>query len=520
MTTEDLVAQPTDLLALENNNSVLFKLPTELIEYILVLAYLHPTPDQPNSWSPAKIAAGQPAHLPICRRLWPLQQRVRYRHIEINSFTALYCLGELITADASKPRDPDQPQPRLGSLVHHLRLNLYNDYEPVDESDHTRAPACLAQPFSSLDSLRSLDLDESRENEVESTLFDLVLHDPSTPFKLSALKALSICALAGPIEDGNAGDPAAWVRQLGQFSNLDTLELNFDTSYYPRDEDGTLGREYWPPSVFVDPTSLALPVLGNLSSFTVTSAFENWTTPLRNIMPNLERLKVIECDDSVETVIESAPPGLVSPDVALYSSSSVVDTPSVALKAILQLLPTFPHLRRLRLRAYGYVGTCTPSPFHVLPHLEVLELDGDFSLSDAVLLSIVDAPMHFQHLREVSLSSRMAGVVGPTLKSKGRLPGKHEHDGLCMWKGWVPPAWREGCSRAGYAAAVERGRARGVTLGGTVVKALDWWHEFDEEVRRIAVARGEQLGAWALARVVFGDEEVDSFIAQRQAAAT
>jgi len=506
---QDLVAQRAAALEEHNNNSVLFKLPVELLENVLDLAYFHIGPDTlPHRSSPTAVVSGQPAHLPICQRLWPHQQRVRYRHIQLSSLAALYCLGELVTADARKPKDPHQP--RLGSLILHLRLNMHNRYRAVDASDRARAPACLAQLFGSLDNLRSLRLSENGSNAVEPAL-DVVLHDPSTPAKLSALKMLSLSVRGRTIDAGDPDDPAAWLGQLGQFGSLDTLELDFDYNY---GSDDALSHKYRPPSVIADATSRARPVVGNVSSLTVTAAFEFWAAPLRDLMPNLERLKVVDCDASGVTVIESAPSRLVSLDVEIdsYPSSDVVE-------ALLQLLPAFPQLHRLRLRAYGHVVSHTSSPFHVLPDLEVLELDGRLGLADPVLLSIVDGPRRLQHLRKVSLSGCFVGAVGPTLESKGWvLPGPDEQDVLGLWQGWTPSKWLEGSSSAGHAVAVERGRARGVTFGGTIVEALEWRHEFNEEVRRVSLARGAQLGDWALAREVFTDEAVDSFIRQAASA--
>ncbi|GAA5892365.1 hypothetical protein JCM8208_005803 [Rhodotorula glutinis] len=435
---------------------------------------------------------------PLCRRLWPMQQRALYRRIEIIHVIGIALLARTVI-----------DQPHLGDLVKHLSLGPdYNsewamEYSPRYFGDVTRpvhAARHLSRLLGGLGHLEelcvrlSVDGDEFDINTYEWAILHVLVQDASTPVKLGALRSLyfHVCGIY-PVTEINVDNAALFMVQFSRFPALETIDLSITGGF--------------PDGFFVDNLSAPL-VLENLSELSMFANFEHWDLSLDAVAPNLDRLVILTDDVASRSVISRAPTRLR--ELAVGGSQC---------EAMDDLLPALTLLQSLNIGPSGYDPIRTPSSLHQLDDLEDLAIECGPDLNDELLRGLVKGRHQLAHLRLllVDLFSYENPVYGPTLRAKSLvLPADAERDESGLWLGWRAPDWPAGLTEAGLAEVVEMALARGVRVYGSAVRALKWRKVFEGERDLVAVCRGLSMDDWTDARRFLGDERVDAFLSRRR----
>ncbi|GAA5944804.1 hypothetical protein JCM3775_007313 [Rhodotorula graminis] len=507
----DQLSSPLADLALSSRVSKkvlcpLLNLPDELIEVVLEYAYGSRFPhDHPHYPFRTGLVL---AHKPICRRLWPMQQRILYRRIEIDSYNQLVNIERALVGD--RHRDPSE---RLGSLVRALELSTVNFQDrpsPGGAGDHEAGPGMpelaaklLATLLGELGRLQSLQVDLKtmfgidRSTPVEQALLAVVVNDSSTPVKLYGLKSLRISTYGTTLEtdlNGATDDLAAWMVQFSRFPDLAYLNIDLETER--------------PPS-FNRGASPVRPVLAKLSSLDIYTDFALWHTPLRDVAPNLAEIEIIVRSSSLRPIVRGLPPSLLHLDIEADDDSEVID----------DLLPPLFLLQSLSLDGACFTPSRLPTSLAQLRHLESLEFGSTAKLSDILLAQLVQGPTRLEHLRR--LQDRVFSVYlplrGPTLLNKQLvLPGESERDESGVWRGWRAPHWPAGLSEGGFVEVVDAARVHGVLIDSRGLLSLGWRAEYERERDLVAVCRGLSTGDWSDARRFCGDECVEAVLSRQR----
>jgi len=376
-----VVAQP-DLGGTANNDCLLLQLPDETLDYIFQLAYHHPTDaDLPlDICYPLELLEREPAHRPLCRRLYPIQQHQLYRHLEVTSVRNLALVARTLVEDRRAP------ERRLGTLVERLSLGSPGRREWASpaharrvqewhikrgEPHHPVPPSGAATPalarllgaLSRLESF-SVFLDSVEpDNADEVALLRLIFEDPATLARWSSVNEFCFETFGPTLDAAFPHDAGAWLAQLARLPRLETLELSFSAQRMP--------------AVFqASSTAAPPPVLERVRTLKVYAPFHDWHVPLGGFVPNLARLEVQNPiawfgHSRLRSLIESAPPSLV--DLAITSESG-----GLAPEAIDDLLPAFPLLHSLRLDVACFDPAGLPSSLARLAHLTHLHFgEGD-----------------------------------------------------------------------------------------------------------------------------------------------
>ncbi|GAA5937312.1 hypothetical protein JCM3775_006576 [Rhodotorula graminis] len=510
METVDQLSSPLADLALSSRVSkkVLFPLlhlPDELIEVVLEHAYGSQLPhDHPHH--PRKTGLVL-AHKPICRRLWPMQQRILYGRIEIQSYDELVSFERALVGN--RRRDPSEP---LGNLVRALGLRTWHFPDWLGQGgagDHAGpgvpelAASLLSALFTELNRLQSLEVDlqslfdSERSSPVEQALLAVVVHDPSTPVQLCGLKSLRISTFGNTLDtdlNGKTDDLTAWLNQFSRFPDLAHLDINLDTEA--------------PPS-FISGASPVRPILAQLSSLDINSDFALWNTPLRDVAPNLAKIKITSTSLALRPVVRGLPPSLLHLDIS--SEHRVCET-------IDDLLPPLFLLQSLSLNTACFTPIRLPASLGHLRHLESLDFGHSLLPTDGLLSRLVQGPTRLKHLHHLGVDF-VANFYhrGPTLlRNKLVLPGESERDESGVRRGWCAPLWPAGLSERGLMDVVDAARKYGVRTDGWAVEALGWRAEYERERDLVAVCRGLSTGDWSDARRFCGDECVEAFLSRQR----
>lgn len=479
----------------------LLDLPNDVISIVLEHAYgFHPPRDDPfSSWTTGL----KLAHKPVCKQLWPFQEALVYRHIEIRTYE------QLVKIKAALVGDVGEGDEGLGRLVRALVLDTYEfpsgldrgvdgDQEGPGMPDY--AAYLLAQLLGALGNLLSLkiilcnDFFPPRNTPVDAALLDVIVQDRASPVKLPHLQSLRVWTAGESVDAGvaqEAVDVASWFRQFSQFKNLVTLEMHFDTRQ--------------PPS-FIQDNSQIRPVLAKLSRLELWIDFGQWLEPLRDVTPRLVDLKIASTSSSRRHFLLGLPSDLLRLDISTDGND---------LEPIDDLLPSLFRLEYVRLEDACDSTTRLPTSLGALRHLEILDFGFNAEVSDALLLRLVDGPTRLKPLRHLRID--ISGALrGPTLLRKHLvLPGPSERDASGVWAGWTTPHWPAGLSEAGLARVVDVARTHGVEVGGWCIGVLFWRAAYERERDVVAVCRGVSTGDWTDARRFRGDEVVEAFLARR-----
>ncbi|GAA5853833.1 hypothetical protein JCM9279_001682 [Rhodotorula babjevae] len=494
------VAQPAAKPS--NDDCQLLKLPDETLDYIFELAYHHlRRVDLPlDPCVPLEILEREPAHRPLCRRLYPIQQHQLYRDLEVTSTRNLELLARTLVEDRREPNC------RLGTLVERLSLGSpgrrawagaahirrAQEWDLKRGRPHRPAPpvgaaaGLLAGLVGALGRVGSFHvfLDSCEDDSVdEIELLRTIFQDPATLDRWSSVKEFCLGTFGPTLDAAFPDDAGAWLDQLGRLPHLETLELSFSVQSMP--------------AVF-QASSPAPPVLEHVRKLKVYAPFHEWHVPLEGFVPNVTYLEV---ESSLSwsgpfgprSLIGSAPPTLV--DLAIISECG-----SISPDTIDDLFPTFPLLASLRLDISCFDLARLPSSLARLAHLKVLHFGEGDVLPDETLLRLVSGPHRITSLRTLKLDY-IEAYFGPTLRDNyDVLPNDNERDASGVYDGWEPPSWPAGCSWAGLARAIGLARAHGVVVEGAAVRAVEWYGEYAAERDAIARLRGFQTGEWSDAR--------------------
>ncbi|GAA5847601.1 hypothetical protein JCM9279_005319 [Rhodotorula babjevae] len=508
MDSRDLVARPAEpALESPQDDSLLFQLPVELLEHIFELVYHCRGPGDhiPITNAHVDTLLSRSARRPICKGLRAIQEHYLYRTVEVTSIQTLALLARTLVND---PR-------QRGALVNRLFLGrfLCNDWThdvydmaamalrhggPCDLVTPGAAACLLAGIFGEMSRLESLRLyfPYRDPSDYDLALLGIIFNGSRTPIHLQTVETIGLYVGGDLLDDLNPDQSDAWIRQLNRFGRLKKLIVFslFTTS-------AALSR------------SSARLYLKQLSTLRILYP-KCLRTPIRDLAPNLEQLKMTLDDTdgpALRYMVAHAPPSLVVLYIEVWHDDM--------FEALDDLLPIFPLLRSLFLFGKCYDPDRLPSSIGHLDNLKHLGLDWSETLSDHVLLDLVTGPSRPKSLRTISVRHGEA-VYGPTLREKGgALPRDDERDESGVWKGWTAPTWPEGCTKAGLAGAVRCGRANGIKVRGSAVRALKWHGKYVAERDEIARRRGLEEGDWTDARRFLGDEVVESLIEERRAAA-
>ncbi|GAA5851363.1 hypothetical protein JCM9279_001117 [Rhodotorula babjevae] len=498
----DLASSPPTV----EQTSRLLMLPDEILETILDFAYASALPsDDPHAPTEYGLAL---AHKPVCRRLRPIQQGLLYRQIKITTYDQLGNIARALTGDHRL----DEPRP--GTLVRALVLDAWADKawrgpggmgDEIGPGVPELAANCLAQLFSELGQLQSLDFSithdsHSSSSPVERALLAVLVQDPNTPVNLRGLKSLvlhtnGMAVVEGP--EGEADDIAAWMDQFGQFAELTNLDIYLGSAQL---------------SSFIQGESQGGQVLAKLSRLAIDANFARWVKPLRNVAPHLVDLELCATSRSLRPLILGSPPSLRR--LSILSSGEPVES-------VDDLLPPLFLLQHLTLDIMCYEPARLSNSLGHLQQLESLTFGFGCEVSERLLLALVDGPTRLERLRSLQINVVQASR-GPTLLRKELiLPDEHERDQSGLWRGWCgwyASAWPAGLSEAGLGHVVDVARGRGIRVSGGAISSLGWRAAFERERDVVAVCRGLSTGDWSFARRFLnnGDERVDAFLARRR----
>ncbi|GAA5892404.1 hypothetical protein JCM8208_005813 [Rhodotorula glutinis] len=484
----------------EQNLSPILKLPNELLEVILELAY---SPKR-HEWYMGPHPLKQ-SHKPVCRRLWPLQQRLRYRNVEIDSKLRLGLFARTIVEG---PR-------RFGPLVQHLSVSLSPfgrrdlSYSPGmfgDESQPDAIIVYLSRFFSTLGRLESLKLSlmcpEPFDGSLERALLRTVVHNPVGTVELDALRYLEVRARGFTADGDRPSDVSPWMRHVTRFSGLETLHLyvegEFPTSFIQVDPQE-------------DPS--ASMVLENLSVLRLFGNFERWDLSLNLIAPSLDILFVETRNQALSPILRHVPLSVHDLGVMTHHHAGWPEH-------VDHLLSSLRNLSKLYVSLSCCNAVRLSRSLHGLDHLAHLAIEyGDLAdMSDGLVDSLVEGSERLDHLRTLTIHElTLECEYGPTLKSKRCvLPEDDERDGSGLWPGWVAPRWPDGLSEAGLSRAFAVARSRGIDVTLDLESALDWRKAFERERDLVAVCRGLSMDDWTDARRFLGDERIDAFLSRRR----
>ncbi|BGP42683.1 hypothetical protein JCM10449v2_006695 [Rhodotorula kratochvilovae] len=456
-------------------------LPNELLDEIFRLAY-----------------QDEPVHKPICRRLYPIQQKYLYRRVRLDSYEALgsFCFAVRTVPVVRKhvveldlrmtgekncvSKDGLEHTPSIG------------DDESDDEDGVSQVVTTLQLSvlLARLPSLRVLDL-----QELDDALMKVVFRGKTTPQNLALLEVLKI-STRNLSEVDEHDDEGAWLRQLAQLSHLKEFHLR--------------QREF---GIVLPSVKLPTPTLPSLTTLVIVgSACEEWVQPtLRDLVPNLLHLKLEELEENPQfaEILRSTPVSLRS---LILSSAVSLTFQAPALAVLDNVLPRFTRIEHLALCEGAFTPNGIVPCLRSLPSLRSLSFGLGTLATDELLLSLVDGPFHLPHLRRLTLD-HVECARGPTMKSKGwKFPPEQDALLFHLWQGWVEPVWGPACSEEGIKVAVVAARANGITVDGVAVNAIGFDNAYYSEVTTALLLWGDKTGNDSEARDLMGDDIVDEHI--------
>ncbi|BGP50850.1 hypothetical protein JCM10450v2_006776 [Rhodotorula kratochvilovae] len=457
-------------------------LPNELLDEIFRFAY-----------------KDEPVHRPICRRLYPIQQKYLYRRVRLDSYEALgsFCFAMRTV-----------PVVRKHVVELELRMEGASNYASNDAHEYTPSigdedsdgeggasqvvtPLQLSLLLARLPDPRVLDL-----QELDDALMKVVLLGKTTPRNLALLEVLKISADVLYIED-EQGSEVQWLRQLAQLPQLKEFHL-----------------EQFEMGAFLPVVGLPPPPLQALTTLVIAArAWDMWVgPPLREVAPNLLHLSLQEFEDGPEftEILHSAPISLRS---LTLSSRVALTFEGPQRPAIDNVLPLFTHLEHLALCEDTFTPNGILPSLRSLPALHSLAFSLGSHVTDELLLGILDGPLRLAHLRRLTLDYVNCSR-GPTMASKGYcLPPEDEAAEYHMWRGWRSPVWGPDCSEEGLTAAVLAAEANGVVVDGTALDVIGWSEEAGNEMVEALLAWGNETGDYSEATEIFGDDVVQHYFA-------
>ncbi|GAA5909405.1 hypothetical protein JCM8208_005732 [Rhodotorula glutinis] len=359
------------------NQSPLLRLPDELLEMILEMAYANARPEHPFDDWPEVDADNKLVHKPLCRRLWVIQQRVRCWCIDLSSYGQLVDLTRTLVDAADS-----QSEPSIALLVVHLAVRVSersyddSDYDhgwDTDDEGEAIVPAIaanlLSHLFDKLGKLKSLtvDLNSGPETATPLTraLLGVIVEDSSTPGKLRGLESLQLSSRGKALDENDTGadDFAEWMYAFSRFNSLQELYLSF------------LARH--PSALLLDP-SRPMPVLGQLSTLSICADTRRWDLPLETLAPNLKELSLSTFGGLSGPILKKAPPGLVILEFSFVESEAIDD-----------LLPAFHLLQSVTFMSACYDPVRLHSTLSQLEHLEHLGFGPASGADDDFLRGLV-----------------------------------------------------------------------------------------------------------------------------------
>ncbi|GAA5839082.1 hypothetical protein JCM9279_002589 [Rhodotorula babjevae] len=463
--------------------SLLLRLSDELLDEIFRLV---------GTWQEDDWLRPKTKHLPISRRLYPIQRRHLYRSIALGSYTALATLCATVRAS-----------PNLGDLVTSLNLHLDDEFNVPDDDDERIInpeydvdeislpeedpyavpwddadflderkivrPADWATLLAQLPHLKRLDL-----SYLATSLLHVILFDEATLSSLRHLEALLVWT--GTTEGPPGVRPDAWVRQLARLPSLKLLELQ----RMRRDEDGD--EEPLFPAF-----DAPLPSFDSVTTLVLGHQCHRWTGPaLRDLFPHLVALSLhsVAFEPDLLAVLDGAPVGLQR--LAIDSEPPWErPTTSDSFSKLDGLLPRFEHLKHLKLGPHFFKPDALLPILSSLPSLHSFTFSPSALATDDILASLLSGPARLEHLRVLTLD-HLSARRGPTIASRGGRLAPHDPSDRNppMYDGWLAPRDLVGCSSAGIVAAVEAGRAHGVRVDGTALGVIGWAEAHAEEEAR------------------------------------
>ncbi|BGP42670.1 hypothetical protein JCM10449v2_006682 [Rhodotorula kratochvilovae] len=456
-------------------------LPNELLDEIFRLAH-----------------EDEPAHRPICRRLYPIQQKYLYRRVRLDSYEALGSFCFVV-----------RTVPVVRKHVVELELDMYVasngvskdglehtpsiDDDSADEGDNGQivTPLQLSILLARLPSLRVLEL-----QDLDNALIKVVLLGKTTPRNLALLEVLKVSADVLYVED-EQGSEVQWLRQLAQLPQLKEFHL-----------------QQYEMGAFLPVVGLPAPPLQALTTLVIAArAWDMWVEPpLREVAPNLLHLSLQEFEDGPEftEILHSAPISLRS---LTLSSHVALTFGGPQRPAIDNVLPLFTHLEHLALCEDTFTPNGILPSLRSLPALHSLAFSLGSHVTDELLLGILDGPLRLAHLRRLTLDYVNCSR-GPTMAGKGYcLPPEDEAAEYHMWRGWHSPVWGPDCSEEGLTAAVLAAEANGVVVDGTALDVIGWSEEAGNEMVEALLAWGNETGDYSEATEIFGDDVVQHYFA-------
>ncbi|BGP42692.1 hypothetical protein JCM10450v2_006799 [Rhodotorula kratochvilovae] len=415
-------------------------LPNELLDVVFRLAYEY-----------------APSSKPICRRLYPIQQKHLYRRVRLDSYEALgsFCFA-VRTVPVVRKHVVDLELRMEGAW--NYASNDTHEYTPSigdEDSDgeggasQVVTPLQLSVLLARLPSLRVLDL-----QELDDALMKVVFLGKTTPRNLAPLEVLKITTGELYVVEEH-GDEGEWLRQLARLPRLNTWDGPDLRAIAPHLLHLTLDELHHVPEL----------------------------APVLRTAPATLRSLILRCEPDLSYTVQRI---------------SLLD----------DVLPRFFHLEHLALCEHTFTPIRLLSYLRSLSHLRTLSFDLGALATDELLLDILDGPLRLRHLRGLTLD-HVECARGPTMESKRHeLPvggGDHFH----VWPGWRSAVWGPGCSEAGVSEAVRIARRHGVVVDGSALETIGWEKEYGVEKYFALLAWGDRMCDYDEARAVLGDEVVD-----------
>ncbi|KPV72012.1 uncharacterized protein RHOBADRAFT_56149 [Rhodotorula graminis WP1] len=388
---------------------------------------------------------------PICRRLYPFQQKRLYERITIRSYPALASLCATV-----------HNSDFIGTLVISLQLGFVSWAAP----NMTATDGRLCQTVSSdefydlirrLSSLRTFTV-----KDIDTDLLDVFLWNTEAPLDLPRLDRLSFSTeRVGGLDQGD------WVRNLARSPRLTSLEIKLHAQNSPL------------PSMPSMPSPL--PQLASLRVLELAGAdLGGWVGPaLAVIAPHVVDLRVREhrAPPAYERILRQAPTGLRRLTLCSPLANVSAARPGVLLD---QVLPRFGRLQHLTLSQHSF------TPSHLAPYLaslaslRVLGFGWASSPTDDLLLDLLKGPHRLQHLRGLELN-HVEGIRGPSINESAPVPLDAETAVKQFEFAWSAPVWPVGCTEDGLEAALAAASDAGVEVTGSAVGAVGWDEAYQQE---------------------------------------